>query len=176
MKASATVAELPSSIQEMNSDRLPADAVSAKRRARHKTIEMHVESLRETLRSINKLIEQLVDVNLPEIEKMASNLDTVHDASLSETETAKPFEGTAPLPRLLYTVDEAAAILRIHYNTVYGAIHAGLIPARRKGRRYLIRHEDIERFSRADVPGVATRIEKAAAQRNQRPAKGGDSL
>jgi excisionase family DNA binding protein len=45
----------------------------------------------------------------------------------------------------LLTVKEAAAELRVSDRTVYRAIEAGSIPARRVGRLLRIRREDLDR-------------------------------
>jgi excisionase family DNA binding protein len=57
------------------------------------------------------------------------------------------------IERLLYSREEAAAMLSIAASTLDVAIGRGLLRAVRKGRRVLIHKAELERFSRRDMPG-----------------------
>jgi excisionase family DNA binding protein len=46
----------------------------------------------------------------------------------------------------LYTVEQAAELLRLHAKTVLRAIHEGRLPANRMGKSYRIQRQDLEAF------------------------------
>ena len=54
--------------------------------------------------------------------------------------------GTGPIPRLLYSPEEAAAALNIDRSTVFALVRTGKLPSRRVGRRRLFTHDDLLAF------------------------------
>lgn len=54
--------------------------------------------------------------------------------------------GTGPIPRLLYSPEEAAAALNIDRSTVFAFVRTGELPSRRIGRRRLFTREDLLAF------------------------------
>ena len=56
-----------------------------------------------------------------------------------------------PAPKILYSLDEAAAMLSLSRSTLKVAIGRGMLRVTRKGRRVLIHATEIERFAKRDV-------------------------
>lgn len=66
------------------------------------------------------------------------------------------------LTQLRYTAQEAAAILRIHLNTLHRRIHEGRIRAMREGAKYFIHRDEIERYAKGDaLPAEPRRLRRA---------------
>lgn len=56
------------------------------------------------------------------------------------------YEGIGAMTDLVLTVDEAAAALGLHRQSVYAAIRNGELPAVRVGRKILVPREALERY------------------------------
>lgn len=58
----------------------------------------------------------------------------------------------------LYTPAEVARLLKVTPRTVQAWIHAGRLPARRYGRLYRVRAEDLAAFGRATARDTSTSV------------------
>jgi len=62
--------------------------------------------------------------------------------------------GAHPLGTLIYTVKEVAAALGLSTKTIYAAIAAGTLPAKKTGKHYLLTQADIQAYW-ASLPDAA---------------------
>jgi hypothetical protein len=69
---------------------------------------------------------------------------------LEQSKDAVP-NGTEPLPKLAFSVDETAAILGIHRNSVYSLLNRGLLKCSTALRHKIIPRSEIERFLNATL-------------------------
>lgn len=75
--------------------------------------------------------------------------------NMTTTETRKPNHrppkeraiDPASLDRSFYTLYEVADLLKLHHNTIRRMIKAGKLPAKKYGRGYRIRVEDLLQFT-----------------------------
>jgi len=77
----------------------------------------------------------------------------------SESKAKTPRHSTAsnpPLPRLAYTMREAAEILGVSYITVHRLLKRGTLRASDAIRNKVIPHAEIERFLRDSLPSIET--------------------
>lgn len=50
------------------------------------------------------------------------------------------------MDKKLYTVEEAAELLRVHYQTIYKWLRTGELKSVRPGRKWLIPESEIQKF------------------------------
>jgi excisionase family DNA binding protein len=86
------------------------------------------------------------------------------------SEQLKLYADGPRIERLLYSREEAAAMLSISASTLDVAIGRGMLRIVRKGRRVLIHKAELERFSRRDAPSAiwpakSVRIDEAGSSR-----------
>jgi excisionase family DNA binding protein len=71
-------------------------------------------------------------------------------------------------PTLVYSIPEACSLAHTGRTALYQAINSGALPARKRGKRTLILHEDLYRWLQS-LPSFAVK----AALTPQSPATGG---
>jgi excisionase family DNA binding protein len=76
------------------------------------------------------------------------------------------------------TLQDAADALGVHYMTVYRYVRLGLLPAERRGRSWVVRHQDLDSFvaERSEPVGPGTRRSVDWTARLQRRLLAGDRV